>query len=106
MKAWKKILIGFILVCVWLLLPVFPPFCWLSYAMQGVIVIIGAGLIAMIIMRIQEEGMSKKKASDIMFQTIKLGKEAIKSLENSIKELKEWDEFVQRYIDNKKKKEK
>ena len=50
--------------------------------------------------------MSKKKASDIMFQTIKLGKEAIKSLENSIKELKEWDEFVQRYIDNKKKKEK
>ncbi len=52
MKIWKKLLIGLILVCVWLVLPVFPPCAWLPYAVQGVIVVLGVGLIIMIIMRI------------------------------------------------------
>lgn len=52
MKTWKKLLLGFIIMCVWLMLPMFPPFCWLPYAIQGVIVVLGAGLIITIIMRL------------------------------------------------------
>gem|GEM_PF-4750874 len=52
MKAWKKLLLGLILMCVWVMLPVFPPCCWLPFAVQSLLVIIGAGLIILIIARL------------------------------------------------------
>jgi len=52
MKTWKKLLIGFIIMCIWLILPVFPPCAWLPFAAQGVIVVLGAGLVMLIIVRL------------------------------------------------------